>query len=479
MQVRNAAAVIELGGAHQPSDRGLTSLGLLMQLAGTIGVALMLAMAALPLTGRTLASFDAPRCVDDAGKTCTCDPAASDQRSADQPRRSRGGSEAPILFLVAIACVARSVFHRAAGISLVHDTDDGPRKHIAMYTLIAAVHTPVMLVFLHTFGAGLITLLTAGAVLLAWPLTLQCVVRSRRFATAANHRSDAGFEGIGVLLTSLGLIAAAMVVLGVSSMMQHTSPAASAPTLGILLVGGLLLTRSALQLLTGMRLRHNASLRGAVGAIRSYRRFSAATMLLIVAAVAAYGLAQWSLATLAVVVVPTAWLLSAWPSTLGRLCEERAFAADMELDEVTTYGGNDDRGLVSLGWLVLAVAVTTLAFSLPSAVLGGGSWWLVGLAAVELWAAIELVTMSERHPQVVMSMGLFGVVVVLFALWPPANAVLELRGPTATAPEVTLMAARHVFACCVHLGVAIAAILFASRVDGSSTLAKVQLKRSR
>ena len=39
----------------------------------------------------------------------------------ESKRRSGGGSDAPILFLVAMACAARSVFHRAAGISLAND----------------------------------------------------------------------------------------------------------------------------------------------------------------------------------------------------------------------------------------------------------------------------------------------------------------------------------------------------------------------
>lgn len=450
-----------------------------MQYAGAVGVAIMLALAVWPLSGRDITSLeDGITCTDLSGDTCTCDPTAV-AAGVDTPVEQRQESNAPILFLVAFACFARSLFHRSAGVALVHDSDDGPQRHIAMYTLIAVVHTPVMLVFLRTFGADWLTVITAGCALLAWPVALQLIVRSRRFAGALSQRRHASFEGVGVLLTTLGTISAALIVLGAGTLLQHTNMDGSGAMIAIAIIGALCVGRSAVQLITGARLAQPLSLRDALGTIRAYRRFSLATMLGVLATMTVYGFANWGIVAVAVAVVLTGALMAAWPGTLARLCDERAFEADMEQEEPLRYTAAPDSGLVSLGWLMLPVAAISLAFSAPAALSGDGNWWLVALAGMEMWAALELLSMSDRRHQVVMTTGLLGVAVVLFTLWPAASAVTELRAPAASGPEITVLAARHVFACCVHLGIAIAAILLSSKVGATSTITRVQLKRSR
>lgn len=511
----NPVTIVELAGAHQPRDRGLTSLGLLMQLVATAGIVIMLGVALLPLTGHTLAPLQNQlSCTPEATvEGCTCHVATA-AHGDDGPRN---GSDSPILILVALTCVMRSLFHRAAGSALVHESDRGPRRHLLMYIIIAAIHTPVMLVFLQTFGASMTTIVTTGTLLVAWPLTLWTVARSQPLVRAMGVR-DAGFAGVGVLLTALGLIATIAVVFGLTSLLHHLDAATIPPAFLLAAVTLALLARSVVHALAGWRLATGASLIRTPGplqghwgqsrqvsgaersvegalinatiAIRTYRRWSAAATALVGITLIGYGIITWTASMTVGVACLMLWLMWSWPRTLGRFSDERAFAANMASDErslVDTIGDEPatpplaDGGLVSMGWLMLAVGVLGLAYAAPAIALGSRPWALAAVAALQTWAGLELINMTGRHQQAARVAGACTIGLVLFVLWPQANAVLDLSDAehvTVSATEAIALAARHVFVCCVHLGVAIAAILFANRAD-TSALAPMQLKRIR
>jgi hypothetical protein len=144
------------------------------------------------------------------------------------------------------------------------------------------------------------------------------------------------------------------------------------------------------------------------------------------------------------------YLLLAWPTTLRRFFTERNFASLLAGNDAPIRRRAADLGLTALGWLLLAQAVLGLAITLPSALLGidtsqqvallAGSgtmgehafagparsdWWSIGVGALQLWAAIELIGMSDRHRVVASVYGAAAALVTLYVYWPIADALFD------------------------------------------------------
>lgn len=161
-----------------PADQGLSSLGLVMQLGGTIFAAyaslVMFMMMFLP---------------------------------GGIGRMSKG-----YILLVLALCIARSAAHRAAGTELLYGRPSfegtKPLAGIKRYILLAFAQTAIMAVLLSgKFGVPFKYTLSICAGLAAWPLLLAVLLqlpRFKRYEDAMPVSEDKGFEAAGILMTVLG-----------------------------------------------------------------------------------------------------------------------------------------------------------------------------------------------------------------------------------------------------------------------------------
>jgi hypothetical protein len=132
-------------------------------------------------------------------------------------------------------------------------------------------------------------------------------------------------------------------------------------------------------------------------------------------------------------------LLATWPLLLRRFFQERHFNLMLAGDQAPLVRRAPDTGLTTLGWLLIATSVSSVAIELASFVssptLAGGNMFMMmaspdslgatGLdrylpllmGAAALWAGIELVTMSARHRLAATVYGVLGSVGTVFLHW--------------------------------------------------------------
>src|SRR5688572_25409231 len=172
--------VVELQGAGVPADQGLSSLGLLMQLAGNLFAAYGGLLAFMMLFAM------------------------------------RGSGETLWVIVLLGACIARSIYHRNAGSQLLYGnnslTTEGNNQRTAgirRYVIVAVLQSLLVGAMLggkfHIPGK-----IVAGVVLglLVWPITLAILMqlpRFKRFQSDLPLTEDKGFEGASILMTVLGL----------------------------------------------------------------------------------------------------------------------------------------------------------------------------------------------------------------------------------------------------------------------------------
>ncbi len=240
-------------GAHTdrpPADQGLSSLGLIMSLTGSVMAPLMGAM----LLGQIKVSMD----------------------RAEAMARYGGNNDSQTLwlFLILIAAVVRSLVHRMAGLRLCRDgaSEPSPLSGINAYMIAAGVHTALWIAFLKVKSEAPSSALVGVAVLLmAWPLAIFLVTRQRRFQKLSSPlpvAEDNGFEGLAVLMSILGfagLLGSLVVVVIGFSLRDESSGLAN-----VLLVSGTALSvRSIIHVSVGVRAARGA----AVKAIEDFLRY--------------------------------------------------------------------------------------------------------------------------------------------------------------------------------------------------------------
>ena len=162
--------------ATVPADQGLTGLGLLMQLAGSVFAA---ATALLVLT----ILFD-------------------DRMDADV--------DTACVFGLLGFSIVRSIIHRTAGAQLVYGDPNMPTQRLGRlrrYIGVGLIHSLVfgaVLLRLHMPGRFALGVTTGLAL---WPITLLVITlmpRFRRFHTELPISEDKGFEGASIFMTVLG-----------------------------------------------------------------------------------------------------------------------------------------------------------------------------------------------------------------------------------------------------------------------------------
>lgn len=414
-----------------PADHGLSSLGLLMQLFGSVFAGLAAFYAMIPIL-------------------------------------SGGAPAAWVMFVIgALACV-RSIFHRMAGTSLVYGSAAGPFKMINTYAVVALVQTGLTLFLLKKYPVVLgglempgKLLLTFALVLLAWPVALLAVSRWPRLrrleADGIPTAEDMGFEGAAVLMTILGVIGALFAVLIIYSLSQAGGKFLSSPqgmlTMGIFLM---LLVRAILHVVAGLKGTAGVDSDGATDAAAKYYNFGvvssviAGGVFLVMLTLEGGGEAlKFVVVTICIMV----YMLLVWPLALRRFFTERNFSALLSGSEAPNYRRAPDAGLTALGWLLLATGVYFMAAALPAALLelpfdpatllsfgrssgideaalqlGRSPWWPVAIFAAQIWAAIELITMSDRYRLAASAYGAIATIVTIYLQWPMLKMLKHMGG---------------------------------------------------
>lgn len=407
-----------------PADQGLSSLGLIMSLTGSVMAPLMGAM----LLGQIKVAAD----------------------HAEAMSRYGGDSDSKTLwlFLILIASVVRSLVHRMAGNRLWRDGANEPpaMSGITAYATAAAAHTGLWLLYLKIktqAPAG--ALLGAVVLLMAWPLAILLVTRARRFRDLGARvpvAEDNGFEGLAVLMAILGfaglLCSIIVVVIGFSARDEDASLANV-----LLTCGAALCVRSIIHVSVGAR-----AVRGtAVNAVADFVRYGNVG----IAIGAAVGVILTLYMFLSAKVdffafamgVGITLALMAWPAIVRRFVQWRHLA---DVSSATVRRRSPDAGITALGWLLLAGAAATLgsyiAASLWEDTIGRRSasmmltmagtpfnhnqaWWALPLGAGQLWAALEVLAVSPRKRIAASLWGAAALVYTTISMAPDLKRLLD------------------------------------------------------
>lgn len=442
--------VADLAGARMPADHGMSGLGLIMQLGGSVFLGYMAFIAMVPVFG---------------GAT---------------------GSGGFFLFLIGAAGVLRSWFHRAAGGALIYGSPRGHIQPVYTYLGVAVCQSVLTVAVFHHVMPSIPLSVDVGLLmtLLGWPVALIVTLRSPRLRRLAEEglpvAEDMGFEGAAVLMCLLGAVGALFAALCLYSLFRLPGAALSSPH-GLLFIGvfGMLLVRSIFHINAGVRGTRGIDSDGASDAASRYYSFGVASSVIAGGAL----LVELVMNTLdpraLILVSALVYFLLVWPLILRRFYSERNFSALLAGAEGPNYRRAPDAGLTALGWLLLALGLLELGMAIPGLVsaanagalqgllLGAmqpdlaarfagsthSSWWQVLVAAGQLWAGLELIGMTDRHRLAGTVYGVVASVVAIYLAWPtlhsfshgagvlsPTNAVMLVPlAMTLVAPVGTLI----------------------------------------
>ncbi len=428
---------VSLVDPNVPADQGLSSLGLLMQLGGSLFAAVM-----------SLATFMALLAMGGRG----------------------GGSEKLVILLILGASLTRSIFHRAAGTEILYGrrTLDGvasPLSGVKRYIAIGIGHSAlVFLILTGKFHMDMKLGLGIFLGLASWPATLAVLMtlpRFRRFNTEMPVSEDKGFEGASILMTVLGtcglLGSAAILILLMSA--GGGRALSSGPGVLIMLAVILLCIRSALHVQAGLSGLRQTGVDRAVELANRYANFgvissfcTAGALLLMIMSLSRGHFDPTGL----IVIVGMCWMLMAWPLIIRRFYSERQFADLMAGEGGAYHRRAPDAGLSGLGWLLFAHAMMSAAMLIPQLLvspenmsrsmaesmmmLGNAGmrsiWWSAGLVALQAWAGFELVRMSSTHRIIGTVYAIVAIIISVYLTWPVLQQMKYiLRG----GPETMMM----------------------------------------
>jgi len=418
-----SAKVVDLVDAGVPADQGLSALGLLMQLVGN----LLSAYAALVALMVLLVP-------------------------------SRGASNLWVILILA-ASVSRSLFHRAAGASLLYGDRSGePTDRLA------AVRRYIAFALIHTAGTALIAKLalsfsTQMTISLAlglavWPIVLHVLFalpRFRKFGTEIPLAEDKGFEAAAILMTVLGLCG----LIGTLTMLAFLLAMPSHVIMQgvnvlVLLTLLMLVARSALHIHAGISGLRETSLDRAIERANSYANFGVISSFCAGGAMLLVSMSAINVFAIAVV-GGMGWMLVSWPMIVRRFFGERQFDALLAGNDAPIHRRAPDAGLTGLGWLVFGHAMFSASFLLPTVVaswfgssyglddfgaldklftLGGALnfhsiYWNVGLVALQAIAGLSLIRMTSNAKWLATAYGVLDFAVTIFLYWPLLREIRE------------------------------------------------------
>jgi hypothetical protein len=417
--------VAQLAGARMPADHGLASLGLLMQLGGSVFLGSMVVFALLPLFA--------------------------------------GGSDSLLLFLVGATAAVRSAFHRTAGTAMLYGSPHGIFRPTYTYVGVAVAQTALTLLICNRDGGVSLQLnLSLALVLLAWPITLVIMLtRPRLRALAADDvlpvSEDLGFEGAASLMVLLGLVGSLVPAFFLYTVIKGHDGLLVTSTEGMLIVGvfGMLLARSIVHTVAGIKGTRGIDSDGATEAASRYYTFGVVSSVIAGGAIFILSVPNGMHPLMLLFISVAVYLLLSWPLILRRFYTERNFAALLSGAEGPSHRRAPDAGMIAVGWLLLALGALQLAGALPAALLGGvdlsqaplavastwagdsaaalspgerSTWWSVGMAMAQLWAGVELVYMTDRHRLAATIYGVIATVVTVYVMWPQLQHMERLLG---------------------------------------------------
>lgn len=428
----NPRSVAQLAGARLPADRGLSSLGLLMQLVGSFFLGYMALIALMPIfAGGAPGSWQ--------------------------------------IFLLGASGAVRSAFHRNAGSALLYGSPAGPLRAVRTYAIVALIETALWVLIIKQMGAPFKLTIPLVGVLAAWPITLMIIATRSEFRDVAEEAvpqsEDMGFEGSAVLMSILGVMGVLLSAIVVYTLIKVKAWSGSAGAHGLLFLGVfmMLLVRSCMHALAGYRGTSGIDADNASETASRYYSFG------VISSVIAGGalLVEMMMTaihpvTLLIVGIIVFFLLM-WPLILRRFYTERNFSVLLAGQDAPNFRRAPDSGMTALGWLLLMLGTYSLGAALPSllvdgsesalAMLGGrggpgggfspaelataagrSPWWGIGLALVQVWAAIELVRMSDRWRLAANVYGVVATVVTVYLFWPMLKSVTQSFGALGRGP---------------------------------------------
>src|SRR5262245_19678077 len=241
--------VVDLVSAGAPADQGLSSLGLLMQLAGSIFAALAVVYAFTMIV------------------------------------QVRGnGGELLWIFLVLGLCGVRSVFHRMAGSDLLYGRRiqgvEAPTDYLGgvrRYIIVAAAHTVlVAVIMVGKWGAPIKVVGAVSIGLALWPAILAAIFASPRFARFKKEMpitEDKGFEGAAILMTVLGAVGICFSTVMLLAMVQAGKTLSQGPGVLWMLATIMLIIRSFIHLQAGVSGIRETSIDRSVELANRYANF--------------------------------------------------------------------------------------------------------------------------------------------------------------------------------------------------------------
>lgn len=452
---RGGRHVVRLVGANIPADQGLSSLGLIMQLGGSLSAAVV-----------TFWGFQALLLPSRVGTTM-------------------------LVLLVTALGVIRSLMHRAAGTSLLY-AEANPLRGVRRYIAVGLVHSALFsAVLVSQHVATMKMSIFVGLALATWPLVLLGLSRLpwlRRFEGAVPAPEDKGFEGAAVLMTVMaiaGIAAGLFMLRGFAS-----RDALRGTNVLMLLCVVLLLARSVMHLVAGLTGLRAVALDVAVERVAQYANVGVVSafvtggvLFITVMSSAALGFA--GLLVIAVAV----WMLCAWPMSLRRFFAERQFASMLAGDDAPIHRRAPDAGFTALGWLLIGIGALTLSVSIAAVggslggtgepydgsvlsmlqpLMMGGSWRTFAIAALELVAGFELVRMAQHH-RIVATVASIAIAGIELSAWGPGWSTLsQIRmGFHNTSALTTLLG---------PLGLALTTIVLVNRKVESAGHAQVRVR---
>ena len=407
-----------------PADQGLSTLGLLMQLAGSLfggfGALLMFYFMILPTFGRD--------------------------------------SQKGMMILIVGASITRSVFHRMAGSDLLYrrqtlDGQTSPLSGIKRYILVALGHTLlVALILKFKLKAPGMAVVAVSAGFALWPAVLAGMLqlpRFKRFQTELPVPEDKGFEGASVIMTVLGTCGAIGTGAFLFVMIDKLDVLLSqGPGILIFVAIVMLFIRSIFHVQAGLSgLRETSVDRSVELAIR-YANFGVIASFCAAGAVLLVSMMGRPNIGVIAMISGICWLLLAWPMIIRRFFADRQFVDLMAGDGANLHRRSPDAGLTGLGWLLVGMAAYQASFLLPlllSKGVGGmgemfyllnppsfrSIWWDVGLVALQAFAGFELIRMSPLSRIIGSVYAVGAIAITLYVKWPMIKALsnFSMRDP--------------------------------------------------
>ena len=396
MSEQNDVEAVKLVDPEVPADQGLSSLGLLMQLSGSV----LAAYAALV----TLSMLIMPGMASTKG----------------------------YLLLIIAACIARSLVHRAAGTELLYgkpgfeeNPTHKPYGGLDRYVIVGLIQSLfVSGILVAKFGVPTKLGVGLGLGLAAWPATLAVLV-------------DKGFEGASILMTVLGTCG----VLGggafVLLLLEDKSNALAGAGAIILISAVTMVIRSVLHVQAGIAGLRETSIDRSVELASRYANFGVISAFCVAGALVLMAMMSGFHIMIMVVVVCLTWMLMAWPMIIRKFFGDRQFSDLLAGDAAAIHRRSPDAGLTGLGWLLFANAMLGVTMTIPSLVASGGDanqvlelfsamgsvgtrsmWFGVGVTVLQGWAGYELIRMGPGHRIIATAYAVIASGVAVYTMWP-------------------------------------------------------------